>query len=145
MLHGLYGWEEMMRIGIWGCSTSTLGGRGWLYREKRSREALKLLLALRVKRGRRAPKWATATGSHCKMSTLPFHPHEIDCITFRNVGPRINTEALFQDRRWWARSPDCIRAPVLSCWSPRRANTRRIQPLDKCARSPGLQHLYLWN
>lgn len=138
--------ERPYVTGICACSTVTLGGRGWLCRDKPS--ALKLLPVSHVKGGRRAPKWATATGSHCKMSTLPFHPHQIDCITYRNVGPRINTEALFQHRRCWARSPSCTRAPVLSCWAPRRATTRRIQPADKCARSPGLQHLYLvsiWN
>lgn len=81
----------------------------------------------RKKRGRRAPKWATVTGSQCKMSTLPFHPHEIDCITFRNVSPRINTDALFQDRRWWARSPDSIRAPVLSCWTQDQKKPARGQ------------------
>lgn len=38
------------------------------------------------------------------MSTLLYHPLEIDCITFKKVAPRINRDALFQETRWWAQS-----------------------------------------
>lgn len=42
-----------------------------------------------------------------KMSTLLYHPLEIDCITFKKVAPRINRDALFQERPWWAQSAGC--------------------------------------
>lgn len=83
------------------CLTITLSGRGHFYLEMNI--PAKPAMFPCVKEGR-VPKWANATGRRCKMSTLLYHPLEIDCITSRNVAPRINRDALFQDRRWWAQS-----------------------------------------
>lgn len=54
-----------------------------------------------VRKGGARAKVSECHWKNCiRMSTLFYHPLEIDCITFKNVAPRINRDALFQERRW---------------------------------------------
>lgn len=83
------------------------------------------------------PKWTCASGTKegkntPKMSTLLYHPLEIDCITFKKVALGINSYAIFQERRRWAQSAGCsfslLSEPQTT---PGRISSRQLCPLSR--------------
>ena len=122
------------------CENSAPALQGLFYVELNRPVALQQEMFWCVNEGR-MPNWANATGRNCKMSTLLYHPLEIDCITFKKVAPRINRDALFQERRWWTQSTGCSLSLSLSLSC--RDHRQRLEEFaeDNCVRSPGHKHL----
>lgn len=111
--HGLYFFNGSFSGALFPMINHSSLWKDTFYLERKSPVKLQLVMFWCVKEGC-APKWANATGRKTapKMSTLLYHPHEIDCITFKKVAPRINRDALFQERRWWAQSTGCTLSPI---------------------------------